>query len=936
MTGKSSTLRKKTIIAIVVIIALLFIAGILAGIFLADRGETEAVDGNQIAEEGQTGENNDEQPGNTQEQDDNSAEEPGNTDNEEDTQQEQDNSETTEENTNNNQTTGNNDNNENTSNTQVTTGTDVNEVGETTITRVEEEERLVSRSYWDWWTPTEIAIASTVANIDVEAPDLTVEKYVKNTRAESPNLVYAGDTITYVIAITNNGTKAVENIEVTDKIPENTTFESLNAGDEIKEPEKILDENNNAVLGLKWIVTVEPNQTVEVSFTVKVNDNFEGTIVNTAIANGEESEETHTAIIKNEKSSVIMRDGKEVQIAKEGDKIIYTITVENTGDISGETLIYDTVPEGTSLVSAEGAKISKDEKTGKTTLFWSNVNVPALQDGGKATVQFTVKIDDINKEIKNIATVGGNQTDENEVPTADVEVVKDVVDIKRDGVSIGKDAKVKVGDIIEYSITVTNTGSVDLTNVVVDEQLEGINVDSKDLQIATLAVGETKTITATYTVTQEKDIQGNSEQTITNKVVVTGDMPTDPENPEEPEKVEDEDEEVTPVEETPQVSVVKVADKTENVKAGETINYTITVKNTGNVTLEKIPVVDTITTSNGTFNLTVYSDKEYTTEITEIESLGVGETVELYAKYTVTQGDIDAQATISNIATATVPGEDPTESDPEETTPEAPVPGISVVKEATEVNGNKITETTKVRPEDVIEYKITVDNTGNTTLKNILVTDSLKVTVNNEVKEINDETGVSTIATIDSLAPNDTPVEIKAYYTVTETDITNLDFIYNVATATVPNGPTDDDFDNIVPINPDTSVSGTKTWIDGEKSHDNAREITLTLTRTANGKSEIVSATPEWNNNTYTFSKLPTYDAEGYEYTYSVTEAEVEGYESSIVKDEATGNYNITNTIIDPEDKTVSGTKTWIDGEKPHNNAEEITLTLTRTATGKT
>ena len=55
---------------------------------------------------------------------------------------------------------------------------------------------------------------------------------------------------------------------------------------------------------------------------------------------------------------------------------------------------------------------------------------------------------------------------------------------------------------------------------------------------------------------------------------------------EEPEKVEDKDDETTIVAEAPSVEVIKVADKTENVKAGDVINYTITVKNTGNVTLK--------------------------------------------------------------------------------------------------------------------------------------------------------------------------------------------------------------------------------------------------------------------------------------------------------------------------------------------------------------
>ena len=123
----------------------------------------------------------------------------------------------------------------------------------------------------------------------------------------------------------------------------------------------------------------------------------------------------------------------------------------------------------------------------------------------------------------------------------------------------------------------------------------------------------------------------------------------------------------------------------------------------------------------------------------------------------------------------------------------------------------------------------------------------------------------------------------------------------------------------------DVTVSGTKTWIDGGRTHDNAAEIVLTLRRTANGLTTTVEATPDWEGNTYTFSGLDRYDENGYSYSYSVTETQVSGYDAP----EQSGN-NITNRIHDPKNVTVSGTKTWVDGGRTHDNAQEIELTLTR------
>lgn len=109
------------------------------------------------------------------------------------------------------------------------------------------------------------------------------------------NVVYAGQKITYTITVKNSGKKDVEKIEVTDKIPSNTTFESVeNDGTVIKS-------ENEEILGVKWLVDVKTGETTSVKFTVIVNENIEGTISNIAVANGEESNEENTAIITSEK-----------------------------------------------------------------------------------------------------------------------------------------------------------------------------------------------------------------------------------------------------------------------------------------------------------------------------------------------------------------------------------------------------------------------------------------------------------------------------------------------------------------------------------------------------------------------------------------------------------------------------------------------------------
>ena len=515
-------MSKKKIIAIVSIIVLLFAAGISVGVFLYGRGETEATEGNQTTEQDQVTDGNQFAEG-TPAEDNNENETTPETGDEETTlpgeggnvadAEEDETVENDRENAD-NEVVNNDNETVNTTTPGVTTGTNVNEVGETTITRVEEQERLISKGFWDWWQP--MAVEITPTEVGVEIPQITVKKAVI-TGVGGDQFVYAGQAITYVIAVTNNSEQDVQNIEITDKIPQNTTFVSIEDAIILNEVDgkltsevvgtKTIIKNEDTVEGLKWIVTIPTGETVIARFTVNVNETT-GTILNTAIANGEESNEgdpTKTSIIKTQKSSVITRNDKEVEIAKIGDLITYTITVENTGDVEGTTYITDKVPEGTKFVSAQDdAKVSE-----KQDLIAWTITVPA---GEKITREFTVEVIEVNGTITNIANVGGTDTEEDRVETKGIEVEKTAT--KVNGEEITAETKVMPNDVISYIITVTNTGSVTLADVVVTDDL----VPNFNEVIEFLEPEASKNYVVEYTVTQE-DVDNNAE--ITNIATAT-------------------------------------------------------------------------------------------------------------------------------------------------------------------------------------------------------------------------------------------------------------------------------------------------------------------------------------------------------------------------------------------------------------------------------
>src|SRR5690606_15895740 len=106
----------------------------------------------------------------------------------------------------------------------------------------------------------------------------------------------------------------------------------------------------------------------------------------------------------------------------------------------------------------------------------------------------------------------------------------------------GDSDRSEVGDEIEYTFTVTNTGNVTMEDIVVtdiEDEFTGENdismltfeASSEDSDEGTLLPGEVATYTATYTITQQDINQGG----VVNTAEVTGTSPDGPSDPMTPE-----------------------------------------------------------------------------------------------------------------------------------------------------------------------------------------------------------------------------------------------------------------------------------------------------------------------------------------------------------------------------------------------------------------
>lgn len=203
-----------------------------------------------------------------------------------------------------------------------------------------------------------------------------------------------------------------------------------------------------------------------------------------------------------------------------GEPVTFTISVKN---------IYNT-PKTITLTEKANVKFSN----GENVIVFKDV--PA---GETVTAEATYMItseDILEGVFHNTVTAdftgGGSWTAEDTVTTAELDTTLNVT--KTSDVPEGQ--KAALGQTITYTIKVQNAGNVPYTNVKVEDPLTKLTAT-----IETLAVGETKTFTTEYVVTEADVLEGH----VLNTATATGDKIKDPKS-DEPKEPNGGDEVETP------------------------------------------------------------------------------------------------------------------------------------------------------------------------------------------------------------------------------------------------------------------------------------------------------------------------------------------------------------------------------------------------------
>jgi uncharacterized repeat protein (TIGR01451 family) len=410
--------------------------------------------------------------------------------------------------------------------------------------------------------------------------------------------------------------------------------------------------------------------------------------------------------------------------AHDGGTITYTYIVTNPGDVplSNVSVTDDRIE----YVTYQSGDTNGDGRLGthETWIFAATYNVTT---------------DDATPLVNNAAAAGTDTRSRTIIAWATASV-----DILRPAIAINKTAdreQAHVGDNITYTYNVTNPGNTPLFAISVSDNVTGSityedgyrsgDTDGDEI----LDTDETWVFTATYSVTTDDvsplvntaTVSGTDalSHTVTAQAIASVDILQ------------------------PAIAISKTAEP-EQAHEGDTITYTYTVTNPGNVPLSNVSVTD-----DKIEDVTYQSGDTNGDEI-----LDVDETWVFTATYTITAKDVSPL-----VNTATVSGTDALSQSVES---EEDTASVDILRPAIAIT--KTAEPEQAHDGDTITYTYTITNPGNTPLSHVSVTDNKAKNVTYQSGDTDGDRRLDT---------NETWV-FTATYTITADDVSPL-----VNTATV-------------------------------------------------------------------------------------------------------------------------------------------------------
>lgn len=466
-------------------------------------------------------------------------------------------------------------------------------------------------------------VNSNTVNTTVEIAEINLIKSVSDQYAE------VGDTITYTIVVENTGTIDAHDVEVIDILPSGLQFVP---GTLVITPQQLGDTVTGIDPSYVKISILRANPNVAtIQFDAEVISRpASGIINNKATGNfkyslnpQEQPNLSKTNIPSNEVSTTIQQ--VEVEILKTanktfvevGENLTYTVQITNKSTVPVDIKFTDTLPSVTEYVTGSFSLISGSATVTNNTVPNStliDIDITGMQPQSSMIFDYKVKVLSLplppsSQEITNAAEAvpfyslfPGGPIKEGD-PVAD-EVTTPVKLIKLDAIKVVDEAIATVGDILHYTVTIVNNGNTTAENVIFSDNVpdgtefvegsltvNGVTINSSPedgIDIGSIVPGGIVTIK--FNVKVVAIPQPPNEPIAENIALVTFDVELDGElQPREPVTSNPVETELVKV----QLEVIKTVDK-ESANVGDTLTYTVVIKNTGDVTIDNVIFNDVI------------------------------------------------------------------------------------------------------------------------------------------------------------------------------------------------------------------------------------------------------------------------------------------------------------------------------------------------------
>ena len=690
-----------------------------------------------------------------------------------------------------------------------------------------------------------------------QAPAMTLTKAATLNDGNDGSLDI-GDTITYTLTLTNTGNVVLKDVVMNDLIEDllnqSLTLQSL--------PSYVSSDNSTTTYPGTPTIAVGETVIYEALFAINQQAIDAGGVTNTASATALSPKGESIAVTSNEVQTTIA-SAPGIEVIKTatindngdadfgvGDVVQYTIEVKNTGNVTLEITVEDVLKDnkGVDIALTSGTDklsipSSIDPGTSETYTVYQLINQAIVDAGGltnTATATGTAPDGGTVSDISDDGDTG--PTDTGDDPTITSITINPDIQVTKTATIVGdEDGFVGETDLIDYTIQVTNTGNVtlynvDLTDTLTDGNGNSLSIDTSAWVVRDIAPGETEIYEAYYIIDQSAAESGSVSNTVTAtatdpngiQITVDSDDPSTP-APNDPT--------VTEMDQIPSIEVIKTAVVIDNNGdgkngIGDTIEYTITVENTGNTDLTGLSFVDTFKDLNGDLIVLssgpIYDDSSISSTLSS--TLEVGEIKTYLATFIINQQAVNAGGVSNSITfTASSPGKSnnvfdvsddnlPSDGDGDGDSTNDPTitltdpnPDMEVIKSAfVNDNGDGLTGAG-----DIVRYSIEVTNTGDITLDNVYI----------QTENLTDGNG--TLLTLSSGPDYWQPQTIEvgesvvftALYVISQ-EAANSGFITNSATAV---GSIPGNFNGIK----DVSDNGTPTDDDGDGDPDNDPTVVL-------------------------------------------------------------------------------------------------------------